>query len=325
MGMVSFRPVPMNSQTQSSASFLLAFLLFLCACGTGQGESTKGEFPENEAAITDALGRSVSTMATALEVVTIAPGATEIVAAAGGLSRIMAVSNVDSYPPEVLHLPRFSVLPLDIETITAMDPDLIFASNQVNDPRDAATFDRLGIPIFYLETATWTQVSRSIGYAGSLLGIENHARRSMDSLNARIDSLRMLTDSIIERPTAVFLVSDVTSYSFGPGSYVMDIMDWAGVESVTADFDSAAPQLSDEFILTQDPDIIFGSFGPDFNQSTLLEHHPTWRTLSAFKTNQIYSIEADLILRPGPRNVEAAFQIARLAHPGIMSEQMADH
>jgi len=291
---------------------VLISLLLLGACSSEVPNSSSDSLGE-----IDALGSQIALQEPAQTVVTIAPGATEIVYAAGGLDRLIGVSNVDSYPEEVLSLPLFSVLPLDIEAIAAMDPDLIIASDQVNDPKDADIFEMLGIPIFYLKTASWKDVKESIGITGRLLGSSEIAAASMDSLEVRVQLLRQATANISDKPTAIMLVSAVTSYSFGPGSYVLDIMEWAGVTSLTQDAETAAPNLSDEFVLASDPDMIFGTFGTDFELESILEHHPSWRTLSAYKNGHIYSIEGDLILRPGPRNVDAAYQMALMAHPNL--------
>ncbi len=267
--------------------------------------------------VEDALGRKFVFDLPPVRVVTIAPGATEVVAAAGGVGLLVGISNVDTYPPEVLSLPTFSVLPLDVETITSLDPDLVFASNQINDPEDIDVFSALEIPVFYLDASSWDAVHTSILTAGVILDTDSTATARHDSLTTRIEHLIGLTEQLETLPEGIFLISDVTSWSFGPGSYVQDIFRWAGISSLTDSFDTPAPKLSDEFVLLSDPDIILGTFGDDFTPDDILEHHPTWKTLSAYRNGRIYSVEADPILRPGPRNVLAAYQIAEIAHPQL--------
>ncbi len=48
-----------------------------------------------------------------MRVVTLLPGATEIVAALGGAGQLVAISHECDYPPSVLHLPRVTSTPLD--------------------------------------------------------------------------------------------------------------------------------------------------------------------------------------------------------------------
>lgn len=269
--------------------------------------------------MTDGIGRNFSFTSAASRVVTIAPGATEIVFAAGGFDRLIGVSNVDSYPEEIHDLHRFSVLPIDIEAIVALKPDLVLASSQVNDPKNAISFAAVGIPIFYLDESSWEAVHASIYTAGILLGTERSAEASQTRLSLQIDSLKKKTATIEERPTVVFLISDVTSYSFGAGSYVLDLLEWAGLRPLTSELTTPAPVLSDEFVLISDPDVIIGSFRSGFQARDLLKHHPTWSVLSAVRNSRVFSVDGDTILRPGPRNVDAAYAMARAVHPHLFA------
>ena len=304
------------SMTVRKNQILLAFLVAVLTVGCRPTE-TQNDTETSSSLITDALGRSFPTGKTYNNIITIAPGATEIVIAGGGQSRLIGISNVDSYPVEILDLPSFSVLPMDFEAIVALQPDLILASSQVNDPKQVDMFGSLGLDVFYLDGSTWAGVYDSIAHVGQLLGTNAAADSSRAALKRNIDHLTAITSKIEDKPTAVFLISAEVNYSFGSGSYVQDILTWAGMESLTASFDTPAPNLSDEWVLMANPDVIIGSFEEGTSASTLLEHHPTWKGISAIKNNRVYSIEPNTILRPGPRNVEAAFEIARLAYPEL--------
>jgi len=180
-------------------------------------------------------------------------------------------------------------------------------------------FDALNIKVFFLDGTTWNSVSESIATAGALLETDSIAAASKASLQADVERLISITKHVSKRPTAIFLISEITSYSFGKGSYVQDLLAWAGVESATATIGTNAP-LSDEWVLMEDPEIIFGTFGDDFEASDLIKYHPTWSDLKAIKSGSVFSIPQNLILRPGPRNVEAAYLMAGKAHPELLRD-----
>ena len=297
---------------------IIIVLVFGVLSGCQQGRQD----PETDAffSLTDGLGRSVSLSRSPVRVVSIAPGATQIVRAAGGLSSLIGLTTADYEARDVAHLPRLSALPLDFEGIVALDPDLILASDQVNDPSHAELFDALEIPIIYLGSDTWDDVHESIRLVGQVLETSDAALMAADSLQASLDELEAVMASIEHRPTAIFLISHVRSYSFGQGSYVLDLMRWANMEPLTEEFESPAPVLDDEWVLLRNPDIIVGSFGPEFTIDDLLEHHPTWQTLDAVREGRIISVPASLILTPGPDNIRAAWHMARLAHPNRFPE-----
>jgi len=266
--------------------------------------------------VTDGLVREVRLPVTINRIATLAPGVTEIVAAAGGLERIVGVSNADNYPPAVLDLPNYSALPVNFEAVTALEPDVIFATTQVNNSRDVSVFESLGIPVFYLPSRTLADVLASIEMVGLVLGTSETASDYLTGLRIRISALQSQHERTDVRPSVLFLISTETLHSFGPESYVHDLIELAGGRSITADLSVETPILSDEFVLSESPDVIVGTFGEAFTLDRLLEHHPTWTLVPAVRRSRVFTIEADLILRAGPRIVEGAEHLSSLIRQG---------
>ncbi len=267
--------------------------------------------------VTDDLGRTVTLERRIERTVTLAPNLTEIVVAAGAGSTLVGVTSADDYPPPVDTLPRFSALPLDFEAITKLDPDLVLATDQVNSSRDAATFDELGIPIYFFSFSTVDDIIGAIRTTGDLIGTAAAAQSTADSLTAALGTLRHHTGSIpgSERPRVLFLIGDDTLYAFGQNSYVHTLIELAGGRSITDSMATTAPTLSEEFVLTEKPDVIIGAFGADYDPDRLLELHPTWDIVPAIQHGRVYSLNPDWVLRPGPRIVQGARRMAHMLHP----------
>lgn len=287
---------------------LLLILPNLAGCG-----SERNNAPATRT-ISDDLGRGVTIPTAVRRVLTLAPSLTELVFAAGAGDKIVGVSPVDDYPHAIDTLPRYNTYPLDFEAIAALEPDLILATDQVNNPGDAETFATLGIPTIFFSYQDLNGMLRSLRTTGDLLGTAERANRAADSLEARISQLAAMTDTLASRPLTLFLVGDETLFAFGGGSYINDLITLAGGRSATADLAAQAPVLDDEFVLTQRPDVILGGFGDDYDPARLLELHPTWTLVPAVQNNRIYSLDPNLVLRPGPRLVEGAYQIAEMLH-----------
>lgn len=247
-------------------------------------------------------------------VVTLAPNLTEIVFAAGAGSKLVGVTTADDYPPAVDTLSRFSALPIDFEAITALRPDLVLATDQVNTPNDAATFAALDIPVYFFSFTTLDDVLANIRTVGRLFDTRARATTAADSLSASIDSLRARMAGV-DRPRVLFLIGDDTLYAFGAQSYIHTLIALAGGQSITANLDVRAPTLSEEYVLTQRPDVIIGAFGADYDPGQLVTLHPSWDVVPALQNGRVYSINPNLVLRPGPRLVEGAWQMARRLHP----------
>ena len=271
---------------------------------------------DGERIVEDARGRTVQLPARPARIVTLAPNVTEIVYAAGAGHMLVGAGLPDNFPPAVDTLPRYATYPLDFEAVAALAPDLAFASDQVNGIRDAETLAALGIPTYFLSSAGLHEILANIEVVGELLKTSDAAVEFADSLRRRVDSLRELTRDAT-RPTTLFLIGQQTLFSFGSESYIHDLIRLAGGRSATADLDAEAPILSEEYVLSIQPDIIIGSWGSDFDVEELLRHHPTWDAVPAVANRRVYGVDADLVERPGPRLVDGAWAMAQVIHPEL--------
>ncbi|MCY4674843.1 MAG: helical backbone metal receptor [Bacteroidetes bacterium] len=283
---------------------LLCLLLIGCS----------SNFPEGRT-VEDDLGRTVVLPPTIERIATLAPSVTELAFAAGAGSKIVGVTTFDDYPPAVDSLPKYGMIPTDFEAIVALDPELVLASEQVNSPKEADIFSSIGIPVYFVAVNTLPDVPRAIRTLGDLLGTSEAATRRAIELEDSLAQLAVLTADLSERPRTLFLINDVTLYAFGQGSYIHDMIDLAGGYSITQTLTTRAPVLTDEFVLSSGPDVIVGSFGPQYDVTKLISHHSTWDIVPAVVSGRIYGLYPDLYLRPGPRLVSGAWTLAQVLHP----------
>lgn len=315
-------PPPSSSMRLRHVRFHFALLFLALLLSTACGESSPTPAPDT---VSDDLGRTVTVASPVQRTVSLAPNLTEIAVAAGAGSTLAAVTASGDFPPPVDTLPHVSALPVDFEAVAAHDPGLIVATDQINAPKDAETFDALGLPVYFFSFATLADIPAAIRTMGRLVGTEATARDSAAALERAIDTLRARTAPIPEdeRPRVLVLVGDETLYSFGQGSYVHTLVDLAGGRSITASMESRAPTLSAEYVLTQKPDVILGLWGTDYDPDRLLSLHPTWDVVPAVQNDRVYSLPAALFARPGPRVLQGARQLARRLHPARVPPQTA--
>src|SRR5262245_56626118 len=101
----------------------------------------------------DGLGRAV-TLAEArpARIVTLAPNATDTLAALGAGARLVGVSDCCHPPPEASGARRIGgLLTPDLEAIRDLHPDLLVGSTSGNDPGLAAQAASLGLPLYILD------------------------------------------------------------------------------------------------------------------------------------------------------------------------------
>lgn len=287
---------------------LLLLAVLFAGCGTPDGAAPSE-------ALTDDIGRAVAVPPVAERVLTLAPNLTELLAAAGGRDRLVAVSQADDYPPDVDTLPRYGTFPLDYERVLTLQPDLLIANAAINRPEDADRLAAFDVPTYFFSFETLADVPRALQTIGEMVGTEAVARAAANDFEADLARLRARAEAFDERPRTLVLIGDETLYAFGGASYTQELIALAGGESITARFSGEGVTLSEEFVLEAQPEVIIGAFGADYDTGRLLRLHPTWRGLPAVRDGRVHSVNPDLLFRPGPRLVEGAEQLFRFLHP----------
>jgi len=299
-------------------SILIVFLAVgWTGCSDGASRSPK-TIAQNASVVEDGLGRKITISKPVKRIVSLAPGATEIIFAAGGLEFLVGVTTADDFPDAVKELPSFSALPLNFESVIGLKPDLIFASSQVNNPDDAHIFEQVGIPVYFLRSNSLEQILSGIRSVGSILSTAEVAEATADALAIRIAVLESVVVGLTHKPKVLTLLSSTDLYSFGARSYVHDLIRLGGGESITAQLDQDAVILNEEFIISERPDVIIGTFSAETKTSDFLINHRQWTNVPAILNNRIFAIESNLILRPGPRNVDAAEAILSFLQPDLL-------
>ena len=293
----------------SPARLLILTLIFLVGCSPAARDQEIRE-------ITDDLNRPIEVPVTINRIASLAPSVTEILYTAGGGDKVVGVTTADDYPPAVDTVRRYSALPVDFESIVALEPDVVFASAQINSPQDAETLAEFGVPVFFVQTQTLEGMIMDIRSVGRLLGTSSVSDHAADSLLSLLQELTILTDSVESRPSTLFLVGASTLYAFGKGSYMHSMIAVAGGTSVTADHAMAAPTLTEEYVLTRKPEVIVTTTPAE----ALLSHHKTWHIIPAVRNERIYTVNPDIFVRPGPRLIEGVWEMSRLLHPDLMTQ-----
>ena len=86
------------------------------------------------------------------------------------------------------------------------------------------------------------------------------------------------------------------------------LADWLGADATEVDSDY--PQLSSEFIVSQNPDMIFLADADYGESAATVAARPGWAGLSAVTTGSIVPISADIASRWGPRVVDYVETVA---------------
>jgi iron complex transport system substrate-binding protein len=287
-----------------SKVWLLAVLLV--ACGEPAAVETT--------TISTTTAVAVSTTAAAegpTAIVSLSPTATEMLAAIGALSQVVAVDDQSDFPPEVPVTDLSGFTP-NIEAIASYEPDLVVVAA---DPDGmVGALESLDIPVLLLPPAnSFDDVYSQIEQLGSATGHLAESEELVGNMRAEIDELVSGYQPPAE-PTTFYHELDPGLFSITSATFIGSVYSLFGLENIAdaADPDgSGYPQLSAEYIISSDPDFIFlADTGPGGQTAEVVAGRPGWSVLTAVTSGRVVELNDDVASRWGPRVVEFVRAVA---------------
>ena len=238
-------------------------------------------------------------------IVSISPTGTEIVFAVGAGDRVVAVDEYSYFPPEA-PVTDLSGWNPNVEAIASYDPDLVVMHT---DGDVIASLEALGIAVLVHDAPiTFDDVYAQITQFGEILQQVDQAAQVVSGMQSQIaDLVEAAPDG---SGLSYFHELDNTLYSVTSGTFIGHVYSLFGLTNVAdpADEDGSSygyPQLSDEYLLDADPDLIFLADIKCCNQSAeTVAERPGWDLLSAVRNGRVVELDDDIVSRWGPRLVD---------------------
>ncbi|MGI9308328.1 MAG: cobalamin-binding protein [Gammaproteobacteria bacterium] len=277
------------------ASFMLALILLLAACGPA---------PTENAAKSDR--REGARKDVALRLVALSPHITELVYAAGAGDRLVGVVEYSDYPPAALALPRIGdAFRLDFEALAFLQPDVVLVWRGGNPPGMIQRLQESNYRVIELRSASLQQIPAEIVLIGELAGTETVANATAAELTARLNRLRK--GSAPASGTTVFWQISAEPFYTVTGDHVIsEIIELCGGENIFADLPGLATTVSLEAVLAGQPEVIIASEVDAAGWRDLWRELPS---LPAVRDSHLYAVNPDLVSRSGPRIVSGAEQV----------------
>ena len=240
-------------------------------------------------------------------IVSISTVATEMLFAIGAGHRVVAVDSMSNFPSDapVTDLSGFEP---NVEAILGFAPDLVVLSY---DPGDVvAGLDVVGVATLLLGAAqTIADTYSQIEALAAATGDEDAAATLVAEMKAEMAAL---TDSVqsLEQPLSYYHELDNTLYTVTSTTFIGEVYALAGLVNVAdpADPDGSAwgyPQISAEYLLNADPDIVFLADTKCCAQDVAaVAARPGWANLTAVSRGRVVELDDDVASRWGPRIVE---------------------
>ena len=240
-------------------------------------------------------------------IVSISTVATEMLFAIDAGDRVVAVDSMSNYPAEAPTTDLSGYQP-NVEAILGFAPDLVVLSY---DPGDVvAGLEAAGVATL-LQGAAYTLADTydQITALGAITGDVDEAAALVAGMQSEMAELAA---SVQERdePLSYYHELDATLYTVTSSTFIGEVYALAGLVNAAdaADPDGASwgyPQLSAEYLLDADPDLIFLADTRCCSQTAVtVAERPGWETLTAVTNGTVVELDDDVASRWGPRIVD---------------------
>lgn len=237
-------------------------------------------------------------------IVSLSATATDMLYAIGAGDQVVAVDAESDYPPEA-PTTELSGWDPNLEAVSDHEPDLVVVSN---DPGGLVSgLDQLGVPtLVHPAAATLEDTYTQLEQLGAATGHADEAADLVTGLRQEIDEIAAEAPERPE-PLTYYHELDETYYSVTSGTFLGELYGLLDLESIADEVDEEGggyPQLSAEFIVDADPDVILLATaeccGVDAEQ---VAERPGWDRLTAVREGRVIELVDDTS-QWGPRMVE---------------------
>lgn len=310
---------------------LLLSILAMAACGgaianttTTTGEATtttvtqtpNSSIPDQFPVTLTAANGEVEIESEPTAVISLSPSATENLFAVGAGDQVVAVDDQSNYPASapVTDLSGFTP---NLEAILSYDPDLVVITFDPGGILEGLA--AVGVPVLLLPSATSLDDAYSeIEVLGAATGHLADAAQVVSNMQTEIDEIVSEIGPTLAG-TSIYHELDPTYYTVSSHSYVGELYEMLGLVNIADAGDPDGfgyPQLSAEYIVSEDPDVILladAGFGESLET---LKQRPGWSEMSAVQSGSVIAVDPDLSSRWTPRSVvfmrDVGEQIAQL-------------
>jgi len=294
-------------RTQASVA-ASPFAAFDCNAAYPATKPDASGFPLSEK---DDTGATLSFAAPPSKIISLSAAHVEVLYAIGAGGQLLAGDKFSDCPKAAAALEHVDSFTPSVEAITALQPDLVllaFPNAQLQQALSNVGVKSILVGIPESVDGALDQMR----LVGRVTGHSDEAEAYADAMQRRIKEIK---DSVAGgKEISVYHEVDNTFFTAGPGSFVDDLYKILGVRNIAAPTGQAFPQLTQEAIIQAAPDVIILADEDAGESAQTVSARPGWDAIPAVKDGRIYTVNPDIVSRPGPRLIEALETLKKLVY-----------
>ena len=288
---------------------LLALLALLAAASSASSATAPGRIT-----VVDDVGRKVVLTHVPQRIVSIAPGATEMLFAAGAGSLVIATVEFSDEPAAAKKVPRIGDSnAVDMERVVALRPDVVVVWEGGNNVAQINRLENLNVPLYRHRISVLGDIPMSLRRMGALTGTRAAAEAAAHDVETRLATLESKYGQSTVKPTVLLEVWNRPIYTVGGSQMMSDSLRLCGALNVFADLKEQGPSVDTEAVIGRDPQVIVAVAPPGVSQEWLAE----WKrfgTLRAVREGRLVPFEDQRLSRLGPSAVGGTEALCEAIH-----------
>ena len=305
--------------------FLSAFLFIIISIISCNNDNKNNSVFQ----IKDRAGNDITVPENINTIICLSPSITEILIDIGEADKIISV---DSYSKEILEknnidsseMQIFDMMNPDAEKIISLNPDIIFVNtfSVFSGKSSIDAIKSLGLSVAVIPNSdTLIGIEDDIYFLGKVLKLENKAEEIVLEMKENIEKIKSIGDKIKikeNQKTVYFEIGAMPNlYSFGTNVYLDDMINIIGAKNIFEDRNSWIA-VSEESILSANPDIIFTSVDYIENPTNEILNRKAWQNIKATENKEVYFIPSSSL--PNHNIIKALFLMAKSIYPNEYRE-----
>ena len=251
----------------------------------------------------------ISSVFAAERIVSLSPSGTEIIFALGLGDKLVGRTDFCTFPEEAKKIDSvggFDGKSFSLENILAFNPDFVYLSNGMHNHL-INSLENFGIQVYVSDINSIEDIFKEIISVSKLLNASEVGLNYVSKMKKELNELK-------EDSSDVKIYCEIFNSPFltcGKKSFINDIIEYAGGKNIFYFLDSTYPQVSEESIIVNNPQIILA---PDYSENDLNKIYSRngWQNIDAIKNKKVFSVSGDIFTRPGPRVLEAVILLKEI-------------
>ena len=282
---------------------LLVAALLLAPLSPINAASTATKYP----LIISSGGYSTTIAKKPTRIISLSPSATESLFEIGAGKQVLAVDSLSNFPKSA-PITQLSAFEPNVEAIAALKPDLVVLSvDAMKSMVVKEALEKLKISVLMQKAPeTLAQAYKEIEVLGAVTDRTAEAKKVTFKMAALIKSIINRTKKSVK--ITFFHELDNTLYSVTSDTFIGKVYKDFGLINIAdkaAGADSYGyPQLSAEYLLKADPDVIFLADAEYGESAATVKARAGWSGITAVTKKNVFALPNDIPSRWGPRLVD---------------------